>query len=66
MQTVGSLGDVDVLTEVAGELHRSDVDTLGPSFQVADRRRGQRTLQSAHRLAQLRAVSPELLEESFV
>src|SRR5688572_18704290 len=55
-----------MLTKVASELHRGNVDTLGPAFPVAGGRRGQGILQRAHRLAQLRAVSPQLLQEVLV
>ena len=35
IEPVGTLGDVDVLTKVARELHQSDVNTLGPARRSA-------------------------------
>ena len=66
IEPVGTFCDVDVLTKVAGELHQRSVDAFGPTHSIGCGWRGQGILQRAHRLAQLRAVSPELLQEGPV
>lgn len=53
IQAVGTLRDVNVAPEVAGEFHERNLDSLHPACLICDRWCGQRVFQGAHRLAQL-------------